>query len=145
MNGRRLFAGIMGIFFLSYGTLSLFLFSGGLGRGISEGLGSLVPTYSVTATGYSFSVGSLVPIVQAIFLILGGAVIAWRRKKWAVIVGILGASLLAITSLSLQVLVAVAGGPALGELIDLGEIVIGLGTFALLPIVGIVISWRELN
>lgn len=135
----------MGIFFLTYGSLILFLFSGGLGRAISAGLGSLLPTYSVTATGYSFSVGPLVPLGQAILLILGGAVIAWKRKKWAAIVGIVGSTLLAITSLSLQVLVSAAGGPALSELIDVGEMVVGLGIFTLLPIVGIVVSWRELR
>ena len=44
-----------------------------------------------------------------------------------------------------QVLVSSSGGPPIGELIDLSEIIFGIGLFVGLPIVGILLAKKELH
>lgn len=143
MNLRSAVGRGMGIFFIGNGLLILFLVSSRIGR-IIGGMG-LLPTFNVSSTGFGFSTGTLPLVLQVAFLLPAGILLAWKLKRLGAILGIAGALILPIVSIALQILVSVSGGPPITELIDPSEIIFGIGVFVGLPIVGTVLTWKELH
>ncbi len=143
MNLRSAIGRVMGIFFIGYGLLILFLLSSRIDR-IIGGM-DLLPTINVSSTGFGFSTGGLPLILQVVFLLPAGIFLAWKLKRLGAILGIVGVLILPIVSIALQILVSVSGGPPLTELIDPSEIIFGVGVFVGLPTGGIVLTWKELH
>ncbi len=71
--------------------------------------------------------------------------LVWKLRRWAAIFGIIGALVLPLSSLILQVLVSAYGGLPITELIGVEEIVFGVGLFVGLPVLGTVVAWRILQ
>jgi hypothetical protein len=145
MNRNQLVGKIVGVFFLVLGLLFLFISAPTINRIVFEGEVGLFPTFHVSSTGYSLSTGQLPIIVQSIILIPMGILLFWKLSRVAAVLGSIGSLLLPLTSLILQLLVSVSGGPSLTELITLEEIIFGVGLFVGAPILGIIYSWRELH
>ena len=105
-----------------------------------------MPAFHVSSTGgYSFETGSLIFFIMSLLLIPAGLLLVWKLKRWAAITGIIGTLLLPLTSLALQVLVSASGGPPLTVIIPMTELVFGVGFFFVLPTLGIIFAWRDLD
>ena len=145
MNWRRLVGRAVGSYFVVYGIIILYVFSISVGRIFFEGVGGFLPTFHVGSAGYGFSVGQLPFLIQFVLLIPAGIWMAWKLRRWAAFIGILGTLVLPVTSFGLSMLVTASGGPPITELVVFGEILIGLGLFIGLPTLGIALVRRELH
>src|SRR3990172_2689209 len=146
MKWRPLIGRIVGLCYFAYGTFILYLSSTIIGRFLIEGPGGLMPAFHVSSTGgYSFETGSLIFFIMSLLLIPAGLLLVWKLKRWAAITGIIGTLLLPLTSLALQVLVSASGGPPLTVIIPMTELVFGVGFFFVLPTLGIIFAWRDLD
>ncbi len=145
MNWRQLSGRIVGLYYLAFGALTLYILSITIGRIIFGGARMfLLPTFEASSTNYSFFAGNLSLLIQLVLLVPAGIMLAWKLKRWAAIYGIIGILVPSLVLLILEVFVSFSGGPSITKLISI-EIAYSWGLFVGLPLLGIISAWRDLN
>ena len=145
MNWHQLSGRIVGLYYIAFGTFTLYVLSMAIGQIIFEDTRMLLPTFQMSSIGYSFLASNLSLIIQLVLLIPAGIMLAWKLKRWAAIFGIVGILVPSLISLALGVFVSAAGGPPITKLIRMEVLALSWGLFAGLPILGIVSAWRDLH
>ncbi len=146
MIWRRVIGRTVGLFYIVLGVVYLYVFSTAIDQTIFEGAGGFLPSFEVSSTGgYYFSTGQLPMLIQIILFIPAGILLAWKLRRWAAIIGIIGTLVMPLTTFTLRMLISASGGPPLTELITFKELVFGIGLFVGLPVFGIIFAWKELH
>ncbi len=146
MNWRQISGRIVGLYYLIFGVLTLYILYMTIGRTIFEGTGKfLLPTFEASSTNYSFFAGYLSLLIQLVLLVSAGIMLSWKLKRWAAIYGIIGILIPSLILLILEVLVSFSGGPSITKLISIKVLVYSWGLFVGLPVLGIAFAWRDLH
>ena len=144
MNWRQLSGRIVGLYYIAFGTFTLYILSIVINQIIFEDTRKLLPTFQMISISYSFFAGNLPLIIQLVLLIPAGIMLAWKLKRWAAIFGIIGILVPSLITLALEMLVSTSGGPPITKLIRIEVLALSWGLFAGLPLLGIVSAWRDL-